>query len=174
MRAWKSALVCACAFMNAGCMTTQLRNHMTEQASTIPDVYYQVVLNNLAMIAADPERMPYFSDPQTAQTSIARNANVAYGINLDLTTSAPTNSLGFFFGKTLVDKQTATLTGGQTDLGLWASVTANDPDKLFSMRAVYRKTNGTATSEDEAILKEFYYRHFQISGDTLTLLREKH
>src|ERR1019366_2365739 len=136
--------------------------------------YYQVVLNNLAMIAAYPERMPYFSDPQTAQTSIARNANVAYGINLDLITSAPTNALGFFFGKTLVDKQTATLTGGQTDLGLWASVTANDPDKLFSMRAVYRKTNGTATSEDEAILKEFYYRHFQISGDTLTLLREKH
>ena len=72
-----------------------------------------------------------------------------------------------------MDKQTATLTGGQTNIGLWASVTQNDPDKLFSMRAVYRKTTGTATSEDEEILKEFYYRHFEITDETLTLLREK-
>jgi hypothetical protein len=174
MRAWKSALVLACAVMHAGCMTTQLRNHMTEQASTIPDVYYQVVLNNLAMIAANPARMPYFSDPQTAQTSIAQNANVSYGINLDLITAAPTNvALDYFFGRWLVDKQTATLTGGQTDLGLWASVTANDPDKLFSMRAVYRKCFGTETSEDEEILKEFYYRHFEVTDEALAQLREK-
>jgi len=174
MRTWKPALVLAFALMNAGCMTTQLRNRMTEQASTIPDVYYQIVLNNLAMIAADPARMPYFSDPQTARTSIGRNASVSYGINLDLITSAPTNAaLSYFFGRYLVDKQTATLTGGQNDIGEWAAVTANDPDKLFSMRAVYRKTTGTATSEDEEILKEFYYRHFEITDDTLTLLREK-
>src|ERR1022692_2122940 len=173
MRAWKSALIVVFALMNAGCMTTQLRNHMTEQASTIPNVYYQVVLNNLAMIAADPARMPYFSDPQTAQTSIAQNANVAYGVNLDLITAAPTNALAAFFGRTLVDKQTVTLTGGQTNIGLWASVTANDPDKLFSMRAVYRKTLGTATTEDEEILKEFYYRHFEVTDESLALLREK-
>src|ERR1022692_4563970 len=146
---------------------------MTEQASTIPDVYYKVVLGNLAMIAAEPARMPYFSDPQTARESIARNANVSYVVNLDLITSAPTNALAAFFGRTLVDKQTATLTGGQTDIGEWAAVTANDPDKLFSMRAVYRKTNGTATSDDEEILKEFYYRHFEITDDTLALLRDK-
>jgi hypothetical protein len=174
MRAWTSALVLACALTNAGCMTTQLRNRMTEQASTIPAVYYQVVLNNLAMIAADPARMPYFSDPQTAQTSIAQNANVSYGVNLDRITAAPTNAaLSYLFGRWLVDKQTATLTGGQTDIGLWASVTANDPDKLFSMRAVYRKTTGTETAEDEEILKEFYYRHFEITDDSLALLREK-
>ena len=171
MRTWKPALILACALMNAGCMTTQLRNRQTEQASSIPDVYYQIVLNNLAMNAANPARMPYFSDPQTSVNIVARSANVAYGINLDLITSAPTNALGFL-GKTLVDKQTAVLTGGQTDSGEWASVTANDPDKLFSMRAVYRKTNGTATSEDEEILKEFYYRHFEITDETLTLLRE--
>ena len=173
MRACTSALLLACVLMNAGCMTTQLRNRMTEQASTIPDVYYQVVLNNLAMTATDPTRMPYFSDPQTSQTSIARNANVSYGVNLDLITSAPTNALATFFGRTLVDKQTATLTGGQTDIGLWASVTQNDPDKLFSMRAVYRKTLGSATTEDEEILKEFYYRHFEVTDESLTLMREK-
>jgi hypothetical protein len=30
-------------------MTSQLRNPMTEQAASIPDVYYQAVLDNLAM-----------------------------------------------------------------------------------------------------------------------------
>ncbi len=71
-------------------MTTQLRNRMTEQASTLPDVYYQEVLNNLAMTAANPLRMPYFSDPQTSRTVIFRTANVSYGVNWDLITSAPT------------------------------------------------------------------------------------
>jgi hypothetical protein len=32
---------------------------------------------------------------------------------------------------------------------------------------------GSATSEDEEILKEFYYRHFEVTDDSLALLREK-
>src|ERR1700680_3571779 len=96
MRACISALPLACVLMNAGCMTTQLRNRMAEQASTIPGVYYQVVLNNLAMIEADPARMPYFSDPQTSRNVIARSANVSYGFNWDLITQAPTGVLTLF------------------------------------------------------------------------------
>jgi hypothetical protein len=93
-------------------------------------------------------------------------------MNIDLITAAPTNALAAFFGKTLLDKQTVTLTGGQTDSGEWAAVTANDPDKLFSMRAVYRKCNGSATPEDEEILSEFYYRHFEITDESLALLQK--
>ena len=51
-------------------------------------------------------------------------------------------------------------------------MTANDPDKLFSMRAAYRRTLGTATEEDEEILSEFYYRHFEITDQALARLRE--
>jgi hypothetical protein len=170
MRAWKSALVLACALMNAGCMTTQLRNRMNEQASTIPDVYYQQVLNNLAMIVAEPAKMPYFSDPQTSLVQITQTANVSYGVNWDLITLVAT---GRYFGRYLLDKQSATLTGGQTDRGQWAALTSNDPDKLFTMRAVYRKAAGTATLEDEGILAEFYYRHFQITDEALQRMREK-
>ena len=39
-----------------------------ETGESIPDIYYQEVVNNLAMIQADPSRMPYFSDPQTSRT----------------------------------------------------------------------------------------------------------
>jgi hypothetical protein len=54
-------LVLMLALCNIGCMKNQLRTRMTTQASTIPDIYYQEVLNNLAMIQAQPSRMPYFS-----------------------------------------------------------------------------------------------------------------
>ncbi|MGA2106969.1 MAG: hypothetical protein ABSH25_04930 [Syntrophorhabdales bacterium] len=137
MRRWTLPLVLACAMLNAGCMTTQLRNQMNEQASTIPDVYYQQVLNNLAMIVAEPAKLPYFSDPQTSRVSIARTANGSYGISYDLITSAPTGVLTLF-NRWMLDRQSDTLTGGQTDTGQWAALTSNDPDKLFSMRAVYR------------------------------------
>jgi hypothetical protein len=145
---------------------------MNEQASTIPDVYYQQVLNNLAMIVAEPAKMPYFSDPQTSRVGIAQTGNLSYGINYDIITSGATGALQLF-ARHLIDKQTATLGGGQTDTGQWAALTSNDPDKLFSMRAVYRKAAGTATSEDEELLTEFYYRHFQITDEALQRLREK-
>ena len=172
MRMWMLPLALACAVLSTGCMTSQLRNRMNEQASTIPGVYYQQVLNNLAMIVAEPAMMPYFSDPQTSRVSIAQTANVNYGINYDFITSAPTGVFQYF-GRWLIDKQSATLTGGRTDTGQWATVTSNDPDKLFSMRALYRKAAGTATSEDEELLTEFYYRHFQITDAALQHLREK-
>ena len=64
MTVWTALL--ASVLCNAGhCMTVQLRDRMTDQASSIPDVYCQIVLENLAMIRVDPSRMPYFSDRQT-------------------------------------------------------------------------------------------------------------
>jgi hypothetical protein len=173
MPRWKLQIALGSILLSSGCMTTQLRNRMNEQASTIPDVYYQQVLNNLAMIVAESTRMPYFSDPQTSLVNITRTANVSYGINWDLITTAPTGVLTLF-DRYLLDKQTATLTGGQTDRGQWAALTSNDPDKLFTMRAVYRTAAGTATDEDEKILAAFYYRHFQITDEVLQKLRERY
>jgi len=153
-------------------MTRQLRYRMTTQAASIPSVYYQEVLNNLAMIQADPSRMPYFSDPQTARTRVQQSANASYGINLDLITTAPTGVLTLF-NRYLLDRQSATLTGGQSVTGEWTALTANDPDKLFTMRAAYRRVTGGANAEDDEILSEFYYRHFEVTDETLTSLRKE-
>jgi hypothetical protein len=152
-------------------MRSQLPNRVTRQASTIPDIYYQEVLNNLAMIQAEPSRMPYFSDPQTSRTSIQQSASGSYSIFLDLISTAPTGVLTLF-NHYLLDRQSATLTAGQRNSGEWAALTANDPDKLFTMRAAYRRVTGVATAEDQEILSEFYYRHFEITDAALTSLRE--
>jgi hypothetical protein len=160
----------ACVLGNAGCMTSQLRTRMTDQAASIPGIYYQIVLDNLAMIQADPARLPYFSDPQTARSQIEKTASVNYGMNLDLITAAPAGVLSLF-DHYLLDKFTLNLTGGQNDTLGWLSLTANDPDKLFAMRAAYRRVLGAATIEDEEILSEFYYRHFEITDESLTNLQ---
>ena len=131
MRMWTLPLALACAVLSTGCMMSQLRNRMNEQASTIPDVYYQQVLNNLAMIVAEPAKMPYFSDPQTSRVAIAQGANVNYGINWDLITSAPTGVYRYF-GRYLLDKQSANLTGAQTDTAQWAALTSNEPVEKVS------------------------------------------
>jgi len=171
MRMWTWTFVLVCVFCNVGCMRSQLRNRMTKQAGSIPNVYYQEVLNNLAMIQADPSLLPYFSDPQTARTRIQQSANLSYGINWDLITNAPTNVLSLF-DRYLLDRQSATLTGGQSNSGEWTALTANDPDKLFTMRSAYRRVTGVANAEDQEILSEFYYRHFEITDEALTNLRE--
>jgi hypothetical protein len=103
---------------------------------------------------------------------ISRTASANYGLNWDLITAAPTGVLTLF-NHYLIDKQSAGLTASQTNLGEFAALTANDPDKLFSMRAAYRRTAGIATPEDEEILNEFYYRHFEVSDQSLGILREK-
>lgn len=154
-----------------GCLTPRVRTRMLNQASSLPTVYYQEVLNNLAMIEADPAGMPYFSDPQTARTRVQQSTNVSYGLNWDLISTAPTGVLTLF-SRYLLDRQGATLAGGQSDTGEWTALTANDPDKLFTMRAAYRHASGKSNAEDEEILSEFYYRHFQITDQALARLRE--
>jgi len=174
MRIWTSTFVLVCTFCNVGCvknMKNQLSNRMTRQASTIPDIYYQEVLNNLAMIQAEPSRMPYFSDPQTSRTSIQQSSSASYSFFLDLISTAPTGVLTLF-NHYLLDRQSGTVTAGQRNSGEWAALTANDPDKLFTMRSAYRRITGAATAEDQEILSEFYYRHFEITDAALTSLRE--
>ena len=152
-------------------MRNGLRSRVTKQASSIPDIYYQEVLNNVAMIQADPSRIPYFSDPQTSRTSIQQTSSGSYGLFWDLISSATTGVLTLF-NHYLLDRQSATVTATQRNSTEWAALTANDPDKLFTMRAAYRRITGAATPEDEEILSEFYYRHFEITGETLAVLRQ--
>lgn len=172
MRSDLAAAVCLICL--SGCMATQLKNRVTEQARTIPDVYHQVVLNNLAMMAVAPDRMPYFSDPQTARVEIVRTVKTDYGIVFDTIAFAPEAVLALLSHGLVEIEQTVGLSGEQSRSGEWSALTANDPDKLFTMRAAYHRTLGVATEEDDEQLNEFYYRHFEVTDRTLESLPEAH
>ena len=177
MRSYLAAVKLAavlCVVGLSGCLTTQLKNRVIEQAGTIPDVYHQVVLNNLAMMSVAPDRMPYFSDPQTARVEIVRTIKSDYGIVFDTIAFAPEAVLALLNHGLVEIEQTVGLSGEQSRSGEWSALTANDPDKLFTMRAAYHRTLGVASEEDEEQLAEFYYRHFEITDQTLERLREQH
>ena len=161
-----------CTAFMPGCMSTQLRNRITEQASTIPDVYHQVILNNMAMMHACPSRMPYFSDPQTSRVEIVRTVNVNTGSIFDTLAAAPVAILAALNNGLVKAEQSVGGFGEQSRSGEWSAVTSNDPDKLFLMRAVYHRTLGVANEEDRELLSEFYYRHFQITDECLARLRD--
>lgn len=174
LSAW--CLLTMCTLSTLGCMSglrmkNQLRSQVAAQASSIPDIYYREVLNNLAMIEADPSRMPYFSDPQTSRSVEQQSVSGSYGVFADLISTAPTGVLTLF-DRYLLDRQSASVTGTQRNTGEWAALTANDPDKLFTMRAAYRRVVGVANAEDQEILAEFYFRHFEITDESLTTLHQ--
>jgi hypothetical protein len=174
MKRWCWTSLLLCSFGNVGCMkniSAQLPNRVTKQANSIPNIYYQEVLNNMAMIQAAPSRMPYFSDPQTSRSSVQQEETGSYGLFWDLISTAPTGVLTLF-NHYLLDKQSASLGAYQRNSGEWAALTANDPDKLFTMRAAYHRVTGVANAEDLEILAEFYYRHFEVTDQTLDNLRQ--
>jgi hypothetical protein len=174
MKNYLMSLALLCALGNVGCVkriSSQLPNRVTRQANSIPNIYYQEVSNNVAMIQAAPTRMPYFSDPQTSRVSVQQEATGSYSLFWDLISTAPTGVLTLF-NHYLLDRQSGTVSAYQRNSGEWASLTANDPDKLFTMRAAYRRVTGVASDEDQEILAEFYYRHFEITDQTLDTLRQ--
>ena len=84
------------SFMTVGCMTHRLQVKLLNQAGSLANVYYQEVLDNLAMIEADPTSMPYFSDPQTAGMGIQQSVNGGNRVDWDLVSTAPTGVLSLF------------------------------------------------------------------------------
>ena len=82
------------------------------------DIYYQEVLNNLAIIGRRSFALTYFSDPQTSRTSVQQSTTADYGIFADLITSAP-NGVLTLFNRYLLDRQSASVSATQRNSGEW-------------------------------------------------------
>ena len=106
-----------------------LARHTVGQSSTVNDLYYDQVMNNLAQHAANPESLPYFSYASTGQNAVQRTASVNYQLSWDLITAA-----GRLFDRYLLDKQSSTITGTSQNNETWNTVPAYDPDKLRLMQ----------------------------------------
>jgi len=137
-----------------GCATNRLVHRANDQASTLTNLYYQQVLDNLAVTIEEPDRLPYFADPTQGRQSIQRAAQINYTLNWDLIVSA---GLARLVDRYLVDKQSSQIQGGQTNLNEWDEAPTDNPDKLFLMRAAYRTVTGSATPEDQDVLHMYYY-----------------
>lgn len=114
-----------------GCTNTQLRVSTLNQASTLSDLQYNQVLNNLAMFALNPNALPW-------HVSIANGA----------TQIADTGSLGteIIIGKTGTDAAsligTPRFDASRGIVGQWGTVPVTDSGNLKLLQMAYQSAFG--------------------------------
>jgi len=123
--------------LTTGCQTIQLRNTTVRQSCSVSDVYYMQVLNNLAMLEAEPYSLPYFSLPQTGQNttqfSLAATATPGWAL-----VTSGTALLGRF----LFSSQAGMFNGTDTNIQTWSTAPTIVPNKLLLMKYAYEAANG--------------------------------
>jgi hypothetical protein len=128
-----------------GCQAKQLQFATARQARTVTDLYYDQVMNNVAMLSEHPEKLPYFSLPNGGQNSTQFSVTGNYTMGFDLLASSST--IPRYLGKYLLDKQTTFVTGGDTNIEQWNTKPTYDPDQILLMKYAYEAIFGTVSPE---------------------------
>jgi hypothetical protein len=144
------AIVCILvAGLTLGCQSTVVEHGAHELTATIPSLYYDEVLDNLAKLMDNPQTMPYFGVPSIGAHTNFQQFNAAYSPEFDLNVAH----------HWLFDKQPIGLTGqvqNQEQLQLQPVI---NPDKLFLMRYAYWQVMGYPRPHDpigDTYLKKYY------------------
>jgi hypothetical protein len=108
----------------SGCMNQQLCLATNRTVKTLPDLQYQQVVDNLAMIAANPGYLPYLAVAGQGSIQVTDNHNSSLGLRLSSAPILP-QSLGL---------------GGSRDVtGTWSLGTITSPEKIRGMQTLYRR-----------------------------------
>jgi hypothetical protein len=112
---------------SSGCAYVQLRKSTLRQASTITELQYQQVLNNLAMLSYDPFALPTMLALKngTAQVADSGNAGVGLSINSGVVATAPT------------------LSATRSVVEQWGTSPVADDTTLRLLRSAYRAAMGS-------------------------------
>jgi hypothetical protein len=121
----------------AGCTSGRLRQRTVNQGSTLPELQYQQVLDNLAQFATNPATLPWH-------------------VNLREGTSQVTDSLS---GGAAVDIGPPVtwfpqLFGSRTAVAQWGVSPVIDATELRLLRIAYRRAHGVAEMPDPELLNE--------------------
>jgi hypothetical protein len=111
----------------SGCTHAQLNRSTLFQASTLADLQFQQVLDNVARFVANPYTMPYFAYPTSGSTQIADGGTVSPTISW-----APHSTASEMLG----------LSANRTITEGWGLVPVTNPDKLYAMRCAYQRLVG--------------------------------
>lgn len=137
---------------STGCLHTALQKTTVTQASTVTDLRYQQVLDNLAMLAHNPAMMPYYA----VITSGLAQVDDTFGGNGSVT-------WGWAAGAGGSNSQTLGLTGQRNRLGNWSIDPLHDPERLKAMQCVYQAVLGAVPPGCNDCAETI--RHFQLDDD---------
>ena len=130
-------LLAVLATTTTGCTTTALERHTVAQAESISDLRYREVMENLAMIAANPEILPAYSSIYAGTSDVSDTASVSSATQI-------TRTFKTLAGKTL---PVTTTNLGQENLDVnlqrqvkqvWTLDAMVAPEKLGAFRAACR------------------------------------
>lgn len=132
-------LLAAGAFLclPTGCTATRLRQRTAHFGSTLPDLQYRQVLDNLARFADNPGAMPSHVNLREGTTQVTDS--VSGGAAVDL--GPPTNWLPQLFGQRTVVAQ-------------WGMQPVIDPLELKLLRVAYRRAAGMPEMPGEDTLQD--------------------
>ena len=130
------------AVAGTGCTHRQLDRSTLRQAGTVTDIQYRQVLNNLAMVHANPDILPYFAVVGTGGTAVTDQASV--NAELEWTGSALFRQMYVPGASREVQEQ-------------WTLAPVVNPDKLRAIRCLFQLVVlGEATDrESHKLLKAF-------------------
>ena len=120
-----------------GCTTGRLRQRTINQGSTLPDLQYQQVLDNLALFATNPSALPWHVNIREGTTQITDSATA--GALVDLGPPAVTQPQIF---------------GSRTAVAQWGMAPVIDPIELQLLRIAYRRALGIAEMPSVEFLDE--------------------
>ena len=123
MRFVRVALLLALVAL-AGCTTARLRQRTTNQGSTLPELQYQQVLDNLAQFTGNPSALPWHMNLREGTTQITDSVSGGALVNL---------------GEAATEPQ---LFGSRTAVAQWGMSPVIDPTALRLLRVAYQRAAG--------------------------------
>ncbi len=122
---------------STGCTSVRLGQRTMRQASTLPDLQYQQVLDNLALFATNPSALPWHVNLREGTTQITDSASAGAAVDL----GPPSNTLPQLFGSRTVVVQ-------------WGMAPVINATELRLIRLAYRRAVGLAEMPDPEFLSE--------------------
>lgn len=134
-----------------GCQEIQVRKKANRLTSTVPDLYYDEVLDNIALTLAKPDAIPYFGIPQQGTNGNTRNVSANYAGAWDFLPA---------LGRYLFDKQSSMISGSNQWQESFQVQPLSDPDKMYLLHVAFQKAGGVPIApEADDHLRDFYKTH---------------
>lgn len=140
------ALICI-AVLLAGCQRNVVQRGANQLAATVPTLYYEQVLDNLARTISNPNSLPYFGVPAQGTHTNSRQLQATYMLGLDLNAAS----------HWLLDKQTAAFGGQVQNQESFQLQPVTNPDKILLMQIAYWQATAYPHGPDLDILLRRYY-----------------
>ncbi len=131
------------ALATCGCQQMEVEKMTNRLASAIPSLYEQEVLDNLAMVAAKPSAIPYFSLLNQGTAGDTRTLQANYSPGWDFITGTSK-----YLGLWMFDKQTAQFQGADARAASLQIAPTNDPDRLLLVRSALHRVLGKPDQYD--------------------------